>query len=115
MENENKRFKYVEFTKYMLSFEDNGVCKFFHEKDFEDWLNELHEEKELLKKELSEQGTQLDFLKDENIHMRNVLNENEQLKQQMQRLYNYFADWFDDIMPQSNFSEMWDGVKEDEE
>ena len=51
MENENKRFKYVEFTKYMLSFEDNGVCKFFHEKDFEDWLNELHEENEQLKKE----------------------------------------------------------------
>ena len=41
--------------------------------------------------------------------------ENTQLKQQMQRLYNYFADWCDDIMPQSNFSEVWDGVKEDEE
>lgn len=78
---ENKRFKYVEFSKYMLAFEDNCVWKFFHEKDFEDWLNELHEEKERLKKELSEQGTQLDFLKDENIHMRNVLNENKQLKQ----------------------------------
>lgn len=45
----------------------------------------------------------------------NLKKENEQLKQQMQRLYNYFADWFDDIMPSCNFSEMWDGVKEDEE
>lgn len=41
--------------------------------------------------------------------------ENEQLKQEMQRLYNYFADWFEEIVPQSDFSEIWDGVKEDEE
>ena len=40
--------------------------------------------------------------------------ENEQLKQQMQRLYNYFADWFEDRVPPSDFSEMWDFVKEDE-
>ena len=43
-----------------------------------------------------------------------LLNENEQLKQQMQRLYNYFADWFDGRVPPSDFSEMWDFVKEDE-
>ena len=40
--------------------------------------------------------------------------ENEQLKQQMQRLYNYFADWFDGRVRPSDFSEMWDFVKEDE-
>lgn len=41
-----KRFKYVEFTRNILSFDDNGVCKFFNEKDFEDWLNELNKENE---------------------------------------------------------------------
>lgn len=41
--------------------------------------------------------------------------ENDKLKQQMQRLYNYFADWFDDIVPPCDFSEMWDCVKEDEQ
>lgn len=43
-----------------------------------------------------------------------VTDENEQLKQQMQRLYNYFADWFDDRVPPNDFSEMWDFVKDDE-
>ena len=43
-----------------------------------------------------------------------LYDENEQLKQQMQRLYNYFADWFDGRVPPSDFSEMWDFVKEDE-
>jgi len=46
-----KRFKYVEFTKNVLSFDDNGVCRFFREQDFEDWLNELAEENEQLRKE----------------------------------------------------------------
>ena len=46
--------------------------------------------------------------------LNNILDENEQLKQQMQRLYNYFADWFDDRVLPSDFSEMWDFVKEDE-
>lgn len=122
MENENKRFKLYEHkdNDYILD-NPNEHLDFIEmlgdaltSEEIVNLLNELHEEKELLKKELSEQGTQLDFLKDENIHMRNVLNENEQLKQQMQRLYNYFADWFDDIMPSCDFSEMWDCVKEDE-
>ena len=39
--------------------------------------------------------------------------ENEDLKQQMQRLYNYFEDWLDDEMPPCGFSEMWDFVKGD--
>lgn len=46
----------------------------------------------------------------------NALNEeNEQLKKQMQRLYNYFVDWHGDIMGANQFSEMWDYVKEDED
>ena len=43
----------------------------------------------------------------------NALNEeNEELKKQMQRLYNYFEDWHEDEMGGSQFSEMWDNVKE---
>ena len=52
------------------------------------------------------------------IQFKELLNElsteNRQLKQQMQRLYNYFADWFEDSVPPSAFSEMWDFVIEDE-
>ena len=40
--------------------------------------------------------------------------ENEQLRQQHQRLYNYFRDYLEDEMSADNFSEMWDNVKEDE-
>lgn len=40
--------------------------------------------------------------------------ENEQLRQQQQRLYNYFRDYLEDEMSAENFSEMWDNVKEDE-
>lgn len=52
-----------------------------------DRLNELNDENEQLKSELSEQGTQLDFLKDENKHMRDLVNENEQLKQALKNSY----------------------------
>ena len=40
--------------------------------------------------------------------------ENGQLKQQMQRLYNYFEDYHKDEMGANQFSEMWDIVREDE-
>ena len=58
-------------------------------------LNEQHET-------ITEQASQIDFLKDENTHMRNVLNENKQLQQrnnrqakQLDRLYNLVGekDW----------------------
>ena len=51
---------------------------------------------------ITEQASQIDFLKDENKHMRNVLNENKQLKQrnnrqakQLDRLYHLIEekDW----------------------
>ena len=60
-----------------------------------DLLNEQHET-------ITEQASQIDFLKDENKHMRNVLNENKQLKQrndrqakQLDHLYNLIEekDW----------------------
>lgn len=40
--------------------------------------------------------------------------ENEQLKQQLNRLYNYFEDWYSDMTSANDFSEIWDDVKEDE-
>ena len=46
-------------------------------------LDKKNKEIEQLKTQLSEQGTQIDFLKDENKHMRKLVNENEQLKQRI--------------------------------
>lgn len=62
-----KRFKYVEFTRNILSFDDNGVCKFFKEQEFEDWLNELNEENTHLKLEneqLKKLNIPIDEIKD---------------------------------------------------
>lgn len=39
--------------------------------------------------------------------------ENDELRQQQQRLFNYFKDYLKDEMDSDNFSEMWDNVKED--
>lgn len=56
-------------------------------------LNHLHEETQELKHELSEQGIQIDFLEAENQHMRDLINENKQLKEENQRLKaQLFAD-----------------------
>jgi len=43
-----------------------------------------------------------------------LLNENEQLKKEINRLYNYFEDWYNDMTSANDFSEIWDNVKEDE-
>lgn len=40
--------------------------------------------------------------------------ENKKLKQQLNRLYNYFEDWYSDMTSANDFSEIWDNVKEDE-
>ena len=49
------------------------------------------------------------------VRLLNELNdENKQLQLQMLRLYNYFEDYFEDIMSPDSFSEMWDIVKESE-
>lgn len=50
-------------------------------------LNNLYNENKQLKQQLSEQASQIDFLKDENKHMRNVLNENKKLKQTIREAY----------------------------
>lgn len=48
-------------------------------------IKELEEENEQLKSKYSEQCTQLDFLKDENQHMRDLVNKNEQLQERNNR------------------------------
>ena len=49
------------------------------------------------------------------VELLNMLHEeNQSLKQQLNRLYNYFEDWYSDISSANNFSEIWDKVKEDE-
>ena len=49
------------------------------------------------------------------VELLNMLHEeNQELKQQLNRLYNYFEDWYSDISSANNFSEIWDKVKEDE-
>lgn len=60
-------------------------------------LNRLTEENEQLKQQLSEQGTQIDFLKDENTHMRNVLNENKQLKEEIKNLNDVLARYEEEL------------------
>ena len=55
----------------------------------------------------------VDRLNKQDEQMQELEGENKQLKQKMLRLYNYFEDWFEDIIPPDAFSEMWDNVKED--
>ena len=121
-----KRFKYYEDGNgefplpYIKSNDDKNIISL---SECCNLLNELHEEKEQLKKncknynwykqykellneneqlklengemedylarleeQLSEQGTQLDFLKDENKHMKSVLDENKELKELCSKL-----------------------------
>lgn len=73
-------------------------------------INELIEENEQLKQINRNLGDFRNF-----ITKQNVLNEKQrkELQLQMLRLYNYFENWFEDIMSSNDFSEMWDNVKED--
>ena len=89
---ENKRFTLEEFG---LNFIVNDNGRNLTAKQTVDRLNELNDEN-------IELHIQNDFLKDENTHMRNVLNENKQLKQrndrqakQLDRLYHLIEekDW----------------------
>lgn len=86
-----KRFKYVEFTRNILSFDDNGVCKFFNEKDFEDWLNELNKENEQLKQENTELKSSIEKLYnkyiDEFFEHYDYTNENDRLKFELEEIY----------------------------
>lgn len=60
------------------------------EKDLQETMNifkEFEKENEQLKSNYSEQSIQLDYLKDENKHMQEVLKENRQLKKQLHLLH----------------------------
>lgn len=80
-------------------------------------LKKLKKENEQLKSKYSEQCTQLDFLKDENKHMRYVLNENKQLKQRNTNQYNQLNELWQ-IIEEENWEKliaMKKQLKEDEE
>ena len=110
-------YQIYKFEEYLE--DNNAVLK---GEEVVDLLNELHEENMMLKEYNNKLMTQPLLFDVQTIPntMRimeantQLEEENEQLKQQMQRLYNYFADWFDNRVPPSDFSEMWDFVKEDE-
>ena len=76
-----------------------------------DLLNELNYENKELKKE----NVQFDILiKNNQLAYIDLEKENEQLKKQLNRLYNYFEDWYSEMTSANDFSEIWDNVKEDE-
>ena len=78
-------------------------------------LNKLHNKNEELEQELHKiklvnEMLSMDFANSEH----ELWKENEELKQQLNRLYNYFEDWHKYDMEASGFSEMWDAVKNSE-
>ena len=44
-----------------------------------------------------------------------IIDENKELKLELQRLYNYFEDYLEDEMSPNSFSEMWDFVRKDKQ
>ena len=59
-------------------------------------IDVLEKENKQLKEQIAEQGTQLDFLKDENKHMRAVLEENHELKKLLRKISNCNGEiWLD--------------------
>ena len=79
-------------------------------------LNALHEENKQLRKLLDIGRTNaksiLDVLNEQEQELNNLYDENQDLKQGMKRLYNYFEDYLEDEMSANSFSEMWDVVKD---
>ncbi len=78
---------------------------------------ELRKENKQLRIQLSEQGTQIDFLKDENHHMKHVLNENKQLKKRNTNQYQQLTELWQ-IIEEENWEKliaMNNQMKEDEE
>ena len=66
--------------------------------ELSDKNRQLEKENEQLKSELGEKDIQIDFLKSENIHMSDLVNENNQLKSELKALrkkYNDFSDMVD--------------------
>ena len=77
-----KRFKSI-LNDIGLRDEITGKDYIYFNPEIVDLVNNLSSENEQLNKQLSEQGSQLDFLKDENRHMRDVLEDNKQLKNEL--------------------------------
>lgn len=73
-----------------------------------DLINSLYDENKQLKRvcELYSSATRSD-----REYIKELEEENEELRQQQQRLFNYFNDYLKDEIPVENFSEMWDNVK----
>ena len=74
-------------------------------------LNNLVDENEQLKTFLESLREELSLADRDNTTLEK---ENEQLKKQLNRLYNYFEDWYSEMTSANDFSEIWDNVKEDE-
>ena len=72
-------------------------------------LQEKIDENEQLKSELSEKDIQLDFLKDENQHMRNLVNEKERLVKMLDNVANYMQREHRE-MPLDDFVEWWNNI-----
>lgn len=82
------------------------VVKQMSDKKLKFGLKCLNEHKyEIIEKETGKNALSL---------LQELHDENEKLRQQQQRLYNYFRDYLADEMSAENFGEMWDNVKEDE-
>lgn len=96
---ENKRFRiyqdlyedfYIEDIESYYNQKLQRCYKIGNEEDIkyenvELLVNLLNEQSD----KITEQGIQIDFLKDENKHMRQVLKENRQLKQQLEKYNNW--------------------------
>lgn len=81
----------TEKKKRFTKCDDGTFCLLDNGKGLEydeviDLFNELYEENEQLKSELGEKDIQLDFLKSENKHMSDLVNENKELKKQIKVL-----------------------------
>ena len=65
--------------------------------EYEEICSELENENNVLKQTVAEQGVGLDFLKCENIHMRQVLEENRQMKELIHMLQTNVQKLSDDV------------------
>lgn len=86
----------VEYLKCKLEDTEKAFDR-LHKKHMEllKQQGELEKENEELKSELSEKDIQLDFLKAENIHVSNLVNENEQLKIENKHFRKVFGNKYD--------------------
>ena len=79
-------FDEVEYIMDKVAMEDRDFA------DFIDFVEDVCNENEQLKEQLSEQGTQIDFLQAENKHLGEVLRENKQLKCILKQLESEYED-----------------------